>query len=237
MNQIQTAFKIFRKLIENGQMDREKNMDLFLEFREPGVRAILLDMEEEMEFKIVEVANSIYLIPDIGNSTLGFITKDMKDWIGSNARLADVFLLRYIAMFILYLFYGGKNNNPKQREFIRVSNLVEDLDKRFLEAVEFGENAGNFEERYAVNFIKVGELWASKQGYEENARKTKTGTVISACRLLEKENLIRIIEDDREIRTTKKLDDLMLNYFLNESRVEEINKIFAERGDENAPIE
>ena len=34
------------------------------------------------------------------------------------------------------------------------------------------------------------------------------------------------MDDDREIRTTRKLDDLMLNYYLNDSRVGEINRLF-----------
>jgi hypothetical protein len=38
--------------------------------------------------------------------------------------------------------------------------------------------------------------------------------------------LLRLVEDDREIRTTAKLDDLMLGYYLNDSRVQEIHELF-----------
>jgi len=61
---------------------------------------------------------------------------------------------------------------------------------------------------------------------EENKRKTKYGTILRICSLLEQENLIRLLDNKKEIRTTKKLDDLMTYYFLNDSRIEEINKIF-----------
>lgn len=42
-----------------------------------------------------------------------------------------------------------------------------------------------------------------------------------------------ILDDEREIRTSKRLDDLMLNYYLSEKRVQEINRIF-EDGEQNA---
>jgi hypothetical protein len=72
----------------------------------------------------------------------------------------------------------------------------------------------------------VAELWESKQDYEEKGRKTKAGSILIACRLLGRENLLRMVDDDREMRTTRKLDDLMLNYYLNDSRVGEINALF-----------
>ena len=50
--------------------------------------------------------------------------------------------------------------------------------------------------------------------------------MIRVCKLLEQEKLIRLVDDEKEIRTTRKLDDLMLYYYLNDSRVNEINNIF-----------
>ncbi len=226
MSHLNTAVKIFNKLMDKGQIDRKTDGDLFLEFRNAEVRSILAEFEEEMDFRIVEASSTLYMVPDCGNKLLGFTTKDFREWVASDARLVDAYLLCYISMFIFYLFYGGRNRNPKQREFLRISKLIEELDGRFAMAFENSDQATTLEERYAVNFIKVAELWESKQGFEEKGRKTKAGTVLNACRLLERENLLRIVDDDREIRTTGKLDDLMLNYYLNDSRVGEINGLF-----------
>lgn len=226
MSHLNTAVKIFNKLMDKGHIDRKTDGDLFLEFRNAEVRSILAEFEEEMDFRIVEASSTLYMVPDSGNRLLGFTTKDFREWVASDARLVDAYLLCYISMFIFYLFYGGRNRNPKQREFLRISKLIEELDGRFAMAFENSDQATTLEERYAVNFIKVAELWESKQGFEEKGRKTKAGTVLNACRLLERENLLRIVDDDREIRTTGKLDDLMLNYYLNDSRVGEINRLF-----------
>ncbi|KLU64796.1 hypothetical protein DEAC_c31240 [Desulfosporosinus acididurans] len=226
MSDIKTALKIYRKLLDKGQLDRETEGDLFLEFRNVEVRAILAEFEEELDFKVIETAGSLYLLPNSGNGVLGFTTKDIREAVATDARLVDGYLLSYISMFILYLFYGGRNRNPKQREFLRISKLVEELDKRFSMALADQEETKLMEENYALNFMRIAELWESKQDFEERGRKTKTGTILNTCRLLERENLLRLVDDDREIRPTKKLDDLMLNYYLDDSRVEEIKGFF-----------
>jgi len=226
VSDIKTALKIYRKLLDKGQLDRETEGDLFLEFRNVEVRAILAEFEEELDFKAIEIAGSIYLLPNSGNGVLGFTTKDLRESVATDARLVDAYLLSYISMFILYLFYGGRNRNPKQREFLRISKLVEELDRRFSRALADGEEAKLLEEKYALNFTRIAELWESKQDFEERGRKTKTGTILNTCRLLERENLLRLVDDDRELRPTRKLDDLMLNYYLDDSRVDEIKGFF-----------
>jgi len=226
VSDIKTALKIYRKLVEKGQLDRDIEGDLFLEFRNVEVRAILTEFEEELDFKTIEVAGTVYLLPNIGNGVLGFTTKDIRESVATDARLVDAYLLSYISMFILYLFYGGRNRNPKQREFLRISKLIEELDRRFTMALAEGEQVEVLEENYALNFMKIAELWESKQDYEERGRKTKTGTILNTCRLLERENLLRLVDEDRELRPTRKLDDLMLNYYLDDSRVDEMKRFF-----------
>ena len=235
MSNIKTSIQIFKVLLENGQLDREEYSDLFVEYLNTDVQEILSDFEEEMECKIIKINNTIYLLPNYDNNLLGFRNKDFKEWIGANARLSDIYLSYYITMFILCKFYGGKNKNPKQREFIRVMTLIDELDQRF-EAIlnQNNEEIIDLEEELSVNLITIAEIWSQKITHEENKRTTKYGTILRICSLLEQEKLIRLMEDKKEIRTTKKLDDLMTYYFLNDSRIEEINSIFNLKEDKHA---
>jgi hypothetical protein len=226
MSSLNTALKILKKLLDRGQLDRESDSDLFLEYRNGEVRSALAQMEEELEFKIIEAPNALYLAPDSGNSLLGFVSKDLREWVASDARLLDSYLLCYIVMVILYLFYGSRNRNPKQREYLRISKLSEELDLRFGRVLADEEQTAGLEERYGLNFLQMAELWSAKQDFEERARKTKTGTILNACRLLERQGLLRLVDSEREIRCTRKLDDLMLNYYLSDSRVDEIHALF-----------
>lgn len=235
MSSVKTGIQIFKILLENGQLDRNEHSDLFIEYLNSEVQEVLSEFEEEMECRIIKINNTIYLLPNYDNSLLGFKNKDFREWLGSNARLSDVYLAYYIAMFILFKFYGGKNKNPKQREFIRVISLIDELDQRFETILNHTEDdVIKTEETLSINLISIVEVWKQKITHEENKRTTKYGTVLRICALLEQEKLIRLMEDKKEIRTTKKLDDLMTYYFLNDSRIEEINRIFKVEEDQDA---
>ncbi len=235
MNNVKIGVQIFKTLLEKGQLDREEHSDLFIEYLNTEVQQILGEFEEEMDCRIIKINNTIYLLPNYDNSLLGFKNKDFREWIGSNARLNDVYLSYYIVMFLLHKFYGGKNKNPKQREFIRILTLIDELDKRFEAIISRGqEMVIETEEEFDINLVSIAELWSEKITHEENKRKTKYGTILRVCSLLEQENLIRLLDNKKEIRTTKKLDDLMTYYFLNDSRIEEINTIFDLKEDKDA---
>ncbi len=235
MNNTKTAIKIFKILLENGQLDREEYSDLFIEYLNSEVQEIINVFEEEMDCKVIKLNNTIYLLPDYDNGLLGFRNKDFREWIGSNSRLSDVYMSYYIAMFILFKFYGGKNKNPKQREFLRINTLIDELDNRFEGILKQNrEQVVLKEEELSINLISIAEAWNQKITLEDNKRTTKFGTVLRICSLLEQEKLIRLMEEKKEIRTTKKLDDLMTYYFLNDSRINEINSIFAEEEGINA---
>lgn len=234
MDNIRKALQIFNILMESGQLDRENENELFIEYTNPEVLEILNEFEDELDFKIQRINNTLYLIPNYDNYVLGFKTKDMREWIGSNARLSDVYLAYYIVSFLLYLFYGGKNKNPKQREFLRITAFVDELDKRIAGILNNKEEGTILEEKYSLNFIKLAQSWDARRTFEEKKMTTKHGFVLRVCKLLEQEKMVRIVDNDKEIRTTRKLDDLMLWYYLNDSRVKEINSVFAMGGSDNA---
>ena len=172
MSNLNTALKIFKKLLERGQLDRESDSDLFLEYRNAEVRSALAEMEEELQFRIVEAPSTLYLVPDSGNSLLGFVSKDLREWVASDARLLDTYLLSYIVMLILYLFYGGKNRNPKQREYLRISKLAEAITG--LPGLWLTKQKPPGCEQYGLNFIRMAQTGRPNRTLER-ARKTKTG--------------------------------------------------------------
>lgn len=222
---IKSALQIYSKLLKEGQFSSDSDSELFLEYKKEEVREALSELEEELGFELLEAGQTIYMIPNLENEILSYSMKELRESISSNATLTDAYLQTYIIMIILFLFYGGKNNNPVQRDFLQVKVLIDELDKRFEGYLSQGDFLASYEEEYGINFGKIAEHWSSKQVYEEGRLKTKAGTVLKACRQLEKEKLIRLVEDGREIRPTKRLYDLVVNYYLNEDRVQEIHRI------------
>lgn len=227
MDKVKIALKIFRILVEQGELNRGEYGDLFVEYLDTEVQSILNSIEEEMDCSIKKIGNALYLLPNYDNSILGLKNKDWREWMGSNATNLDVYLAYYITIFILFKFYGGKNKNPKRLEFLRIANLIDELDTRF-DSLLLEEEAEvkNKEEELGLNILKIARYWKEKIVDEENKKKTKYAVVRRICKLLENEKLLYLIDDDNEIRTTRKLDDIMTYYYLNDSRIEEINSIF-----------
>ena len=60
------------------------------------------------------------------------------------------------------------------------------------------------------------------------------GTILKAYSQLEKEKLIRVLEDGNQIRREKKLDDIFIYYYLDENRIKEIQSIFEKKVENHA---
>ena len=230
MENIRTASAILKVLMEEGKVTRAINKDLFMSYiSEVKIEEILSTMTEELDAEVLRVNNTLYLIPSPENELLGFRHRDTREWFGTNARQSDAFLAYYITAVILNLFYGGKNRDPKQREFLSLVHVIEELDNRVSEALKNKEKTGEMDQKYSMNFQNCAQVWDIKKGHEEGSRRTtKMGFLLSVVKLLQQEGLLRISEDEKEIRTTEKLDDLMLHYYLHEDRVIEIQKILKE---------
>ena len=232
MSSLNTALKIFKKLLDRGQLDRDGDGDLFLEYRNGGSQ--IHPGPDGGRNGIHHRGGRKHSVPVPTATVFWALSARISGMDSIRCQAAGQLPARYIVMVMLYLFYGGRNRNPKQRDYLRVSKLLEELDQRLGLALLEQEGAAGLEERYGINFVKIAELWESKQDYEEKARKTKTGTILNTCRLLERHNLIRLVDNEREIRCTRKLDDLMLNYYLSDSRVEEIQAFFEGGGEAHA---
>lgn len=230
---LKRALAVYHKLLEDGELDAKKDGELYLDFRREEIRRMLAEFEEELDFRLLDTGKTIYLIPNMGNEVLGYTMKEYRMNISADARLADAYLQSYISMTIFQMFYGGKNTNPIQREFILTKDLMETLDHRMKSYLEDEEHTRTIEETKEVNFGKIARLWSSKQIGDWNLRKSKYGTISRAYHQLEKERLIRILEEGNQIRRTQRLDDLFLYDYLDEDRIRDLHKIL-EGGEHHA---
>jgi len=223
---IKSALAIYNRLLENGEVSMKSDGELFMEYKKDEVRELLYHFEVELNFKILDAGSTIYMIPGADNDVLGYVLREFRESISSNAKMVDAYLQIYICMTIFYLFYGGKNTNPIQREFIQMKDLLDIMDQRMQVYLDAHEQTEALETEYSMNFGRIAELWMNKQIGEMRKTSTKLGALSKACTLLEKEKLIRMLQEGQEIRRTQKLDDLFIYYYLDENRVQEINKLF-----------
>jgi hypothetical protein len=228
--------KILGKLLADGELGTADSA-LLAEYRTPEVRQELDIWGEELGFSLVEIRKKVYLVPNSDSELLSFSMRDIRESESKNERMIDAFLRCYIIITILWMFYGGKNNNPKKFTFLQVRDIVGQLDERFLLAD--GLQAQILETEYEINFTQIASHWNSLlvDDPQKPKSKTRTEVVRRACRLLESQRLLIIVDEGHEIRPTDRLDDLMIGYYLDMHRVGDIHKIFdimAEIGDAEA---
>lgn len=229
MEHVRSAVKIFKLLISHGEINKREQAFLYSEYLETEVQEVLSIFEEEFECKVLNFDDTLYLVPNINSQIIGVQPGELRRYFGSSATNKDVYLAYYIMMFIFYQFYSGKNKDPKKTDFIQVSHLIDRLDERFERLQKMSkEEIEQLEEEYSVNLDSCIEIWMNLLVDHESRRKTKTKIIESVVKILEENKLAYMVEN--QIRTTKKLDVLMRQYYLNAERVGLISEAF-ERGD------
>jgi len=229
MEHVKSAVKIFQLLLTQGEINRREQTFLYSEYLEAEVQEVLSYFEEEFECKLLNFDDTVYMVPSINSQIIGIQPGELRRFFGSNASNKDVYLAYYIMMFIFYEFYSGKNKDPKKTDFIQVSHLINHLDERFDRLEKMSkEDVERLEEEYSINLVSCMEIWLNMLVEHETKRKTKTRIIESVVKILEEQKLAFIVEN--QIRTTRKLDVLMRQYYLSADRVKLINEVF-ERGE------
>lgn len=228
MEHVQSAVRIFRLLLAQGEINRREHSALYGEYLESEVQAVLAVFEEEFECRFLNFDDTVYLVPDINGQIIGIQPGELRRYFGANATNRDVYLSYYIMMFIFHEFYSGKNKDPKKTDFLQVSHLINRLDERFsrLDKMD-GEAMDALEETFSINLAACTDIWMNMHADHESKRKTKTRVIEAVVRLLEDHKLAYMVEN--QIRTTKKLDILMRQYYLSSDRVQQIEEAL-ERG-------
>ena len=229
MEYVKSAIKIIRLLLAQGEINKREQAFLYGEYLETEVQEVLSIFEEEFECKLLNFDDTVYLVPNINSQIIGIQPGEFRRYFGSNATNKDVYLSYYIMMYIFYEFYSGKNKDPKKTDFIQVSHLISHLDERFERLGKMDkEEVEHLEEEYFINLASCMEIWMNLLVDHETKRKTKTRIIESIVKILEDHKLAYMVEN--QIRTTKKLDVLMRQYYLNADRVKLISEAF-ERGE------
>ncbi|MBP7175822.1 MAG: hypothetical protein KBA53_06345 [Thermoclostridium sp.] len=229
MEHMKSAVKIFRVLLEQGEISKREQAFLYSAYLETEVQEALNLFEEEFECRLLNFSDTVYLVPGMNSHMLSMQPGEFRSYFGSNATNKDVYLSFYILMYILFEFYSGKNKDPKKTDFIQVSHLINRLDERFERLAKLEkEELDKAEEEHGINLATCIEIWMNLLVDHETKRKTKIRMIEAVVDILEDQKLAYMVEN--QIRTTKKLDILMRQYYLNADRVKLISEAF-ERGE------
>ena len=213
---------VFHALMKNGWIDRTDDSVIWPYTQEIDVLEELELFKSELGFDLYTSSDRLYLIPTQDNdlflkNNIDF-RKDIKD---TSAKAVDIYLLNYLAIFIIFLFFNGEGNDPLSREFISRENLINEFNNHCT-AVENNDFEEENDIDYSENFRQLASVWLSKTDSEHDTKKlnTKNGVINKILIKFKAEALFEVGEDDL-IRPTRKMKDLM-PYFLRKDRVCEI---------------
>lgn len=235
-NELHSALRVFRALLDhNGMISRTDQPELFDLSQQKEIRELLEAFEQELSFHLLKVQDRLYLIPDMENTTLGFSMREYREDISPSARAIDALTVSYVQMYLCWEFYHGKNaSDPTVRTFIRMEELLKDVDALFDRLRKSGAAVSEIDASSEMNFELVAETWQNRLIEEENSRSSKAGIVRVALNQMIAHGLLMKAED--EYRPTRTLHDKFIYYYLDSDRVQEIHAIFDEMsgGDYNA---
>lgn len=215
------TLRLFAKLMEKGYITREQEPVYYEESCSSEILAELAIMEQELDFTLYRINGKLYLLPNPTNELFSQDNKDFRRSVG-NEKLEDLYLLNYMAMYMLHELYGGKGNTLITRYHIKEADFLNEFTKHCEQVRAEGESLKNASAQYSLNFLRLADSWLAKRGEESNSIDTKHGCFMKIIRKFRDEELL--YESDGVWKPTVKLNDLM-PFLLDQSRISEIHAI------------
>lgn len=227
--------EVFHALMKQGWIDRREDSAIWSRAESVEVQEELEDFKSVLGVDLIHAGDRLYLVPTQENDLFLKNNVDFRRDIkaDNSVRVRDLYLLNYLAIYILYLFFNGEGNDPLCREFITRDNLIA-LFTAHCESVEKASFKGDETQRdYGDNFRQLAQDWLGKvEGERDTNKLTARNGVIN--RILNKFKVDELFDTDSGglLRPTRKLKDLM-PYFLRKDRVAELRD-WLRTEDENA---
>lgn len=237
---IKLSQKIFYHLIEERQLSKETEKQLFEAYNErEEIKNLVQSQAEEADCKLERFSNVLYLVPKEKNEVFGFSKAELKNALcKSGANDKDYYLSQFIILTLLVEFYDANSRTAKSRNYMRGGELVNCVSDRLKEGVarakDKEEANGTNPIQHGIAFETLLQTFDALKSEEKGsrARTTKEGFLYHILNFLQKQGLILYVEADDMIQTTKKLDHFMDWSLLNKNNYEKVLRILGVLADE-----
>ena len=220
------TLRLFHELMKKGWIDRDDNAVLWSFVEDQEARDGLEQMGTELGFDIVPAQNRIYMVPTQDNDLFLKNNVDFRSDIkaSSDVRARDLYLLNYLAIYILYLFFKGEGAEALVRDFITKEELIKEFTDHCESVTQKGVDGEDKTEDFSENFYMLAEDWLGKKEGDLISRRIEDRYgVVNKILLKFRADDLFIEEDNGKIVPTKKTKDLM-PYILRKDRVQMINQ-------------
>lgn len=215
------SLRLFAKLMEKGYITREQDPSFYEDYCDAEIASELAIMEQELDFTLYRTNGRLYLLPNPSNELFSQDNSDFRRSVG-NEKLEELYLLNYMAIFLLHELYGGKGNTLQTRYYIKESDFLTEFTQHCEKVRADGEELKSAAAQYSMDFLRLADNWLAKRGDESNSADTKHGCFMKIIRKFRDEELL--YDADGVWKPTVKLNDLM-PYYLSQNRIAEIHAI------------
>ena len=215
---------VFHSLLKKGWIDRQNDHILWEYSMESDVIDELEFFKSEFGFEIYRVRNRLYMIPTQDNDMFLKNNDDFKRDIGGNdIKNKDIYLMNFIAIYLLSLFFNTETLEDLCRNMISEEDFIAELNYYFESYEKLELSKEDFRD-YNKNFSILCNEWLSKTEGDFSTLKmnTKYGTVNKLLVKLKVDDIFIKDDENHTIRPTQKCKDLM-PYFLKKDRIADIN--------------
>ncbi|MBQ8942409.1 MAG: hypothetical protein IJ062_11290 [Firmicutes bacterium] len=219
------ALILFHELMKKGRIDRTENGLLWNYAEDNEARDGLDQMGEELGFEILQAQDRIYMVPTQDNDLFLKNNVDYRADIKATNEVKNrvLYLMNYLAVYILFIFFKGEGNDAQVRDFISKEELIKEFTEHCQSVTAKEIDADDKTNDYSENFYMLSEDWLGKKEGEENSRRTEDryGIVNKILQKFKADDLFTVDESGL-IRPTPKTKDLM-PYVLRKDRIQMIN--------------
>ncbi len=226
------SLKLYHEIMKKGWLDRTEHSLIWNCVEDEEARDELDQMGRELGFEIIQVQNRIYMVPTQNNDLFLKNNVDYRSDIKANneVKSRDLYLLNYLAIFILFTFFKGTGADALVRDFITKEELIKEFTEHCEKVAKKGIDGEVKTDDYSDNFFLLANDWLSKKEGEPSSRRIEDrfGAINKILLKFDKDDLF--VDEDGRIKPTKKTKDLM-PYVLRKDRVQMIHQWIEEGQD------
>ena len=199
---------VFRQLMQRGWIDRSADTASWEAFMNTDVQDELSILGEEIGYDLFHTGDRVYLIPTddgILQKNNADLRRDVK---GQSTDKENIYLISYLAMFVLYIFFRGEDERVN-RNLITKEDLITEFTEHCKQCISVNKTEES-DEQYSRSFMALAQRWIAKTTGEKDSQSfsDKYGCIFRLMAKFKADDLFVEGQGDT-IKPTQKTKDLM----------------------------
>lgn len=215
---VMKAFELYTILSRDGMAGKEY---LQVYIADDGVRGLVDQFARNVDCVSLIAGDYLYMIPETKLSPYHVNNEYLKrTYLKGNATNGDLYLLYFVTIVLLGEFYDSYHSKEPTRDFLRLDDWVESVNKRIETLKEHSnEELKEYESELSYNWTMIVEKWEAMDDLKETAKK-QSGNTISRLSFLDtaKRFLLdqEIVEEigNQELILSEKAKTIVQRYFM-----------------------